>query len=534
MKILGLHKDPWHDTGAAVVRDDGAGPRYVHVAEERLDRVKNSRAFPALSVRACLSETGIGSVEELDFVVLDYIRNGADWRQDQFRTPCRTDVFLAQVPPEKLRIINHHLAHACAAFYSSPFPRAAVLVVDGRGSDEETQTLWRAGPSGIELVARSTCIGIGLLYAAVTQAIGFGLLQEGKTMGLAPYGGRGTRIFDFPRVYDGIVTDYAGFCALGSYDILAPHAPLDGFEAQAQAAWEVQEECEQAMLHLARYAREATGEDFLCISGGVGLNSVANYKILRAGIFRDIFINPACSDTGIALGAALYGYHALGRGRHHQEGISPYIGLSYGRDRIGQALGAASGLTVLDRDVFRHATRLLTKNFILGHFQGSSEIGPRALGNRSILVSPLDAANKDRLNKRVKHRESFRPFAPAVLVERVSDYFELDRPCPHMLLVATVRPEMRAVIPAVTHVDGTGRLQTVARQDNPAFYSLIEAFGAETGVPVLLNTSFNVNGEPIVETPEDAVHCFMGTEIDALLIGDRLALKPAAKEALGL
>lgn len=531
MKILGIHKDPWHDTGAAVIRDDGDGPRYVHVAEERLDRVKNSRAFPERSIEACLAAAGISSVEDLDLVVMDHIRDGADWRRDHFRQPCRTDVFLADVPPDRLRVINHHLAHACSAFYSSPFPQAAVLVVDGRGSNDETQSLWRAGPRGLELVSHTTCIGIGLLYAAVTQAIGFGLLQEGKTMGLAPYGGENSRIFEFPHVFEGVVTDYAGFCAWGSYDILVPHSPLDSFEAKAQAAWEVQDECEQAMLHLARHAREATGEEYLCISGGVGLNSVANYKVLQSGIFRDVFVNPACSDTGIALGAALYGYHVEGKADHRCAGISPYIGPVYDQGRIDRAL-AGTGLTVLHDDAIRQATRLLVGDAILGCFHGGSEMGPRALGNRSILVNPLIADNKDRLNKRVKHREHFRPFAPAVLVERVSEYFELDRPCPHMLMVAVIRPEKRSLIPAVTHVDGTGRLQTVAKEDNPVFYSLIEAFGQKTGVPVLLNTSFNVNGEPIVETPEDAVRCFLGTEIDALLIGERLVLKPAAEEIL--
>ena len=524
MLIIGLHKDPWHNTGACAIRERNGRRDIALLSEERLDRVKDSRSFPHHSTHACLREVGASDPREAALVVLDYIVRGDDWRQDQLRRPCSTANFLDEIDPEKVVIVNHHLAHAYAVFHSSPFPDAAILIVDGRGSELETQSLYRAGPSGIELIDKTREIGIGLLYAAVTQAIGFGLLQEGKTMGLAPYGrDLGEPVFEFGGRFSGIVTDYSDFCTDGNYDIKAPHRPIQTFEDKARAAFEVQEECERALLHLARYAKERTGARYLCLSGGVALNSVGNYRILKSGLFEDLFINPAASDTGIPLGCALYGYYSKG-GKERFE-ISPYLGPSYPSAKIEQAIARYSGYKVLRKNARHLACRLLAQNRIVGRFEGRSEMGPRALGHRSILMSPLKAENKDILNARVKFREAFRPFAPAVLEERASEYFEIDRPCPYMLLIPPVRMEKRDAIPAVTHVDGTARLQTVTRERNGLLYDIIEEFGRITGVPVLLNTSFNVAGEPIVETPTDSIKCFLSTDIDALLIEDILLVK---------
>lgn len=526
MIILGLHKDPWHDTGAAMIRDDGDGPRFAHISEERLDRIKDSRAFPARAIHACMRELGVDSSDEIDLVVLDYIRNGSDWRKDHFRTPCSTDVLLESIPSGRIRVVNHHLLHAYATYCSSPFESAAILVVDGRGSDDETQSLFIASPEGIELIDRTDQIGIGLLYSTVTQAIGFRLLQEGKTMGLAPYGADvDDPIFDFRSRYDGITTDYSSFCVHGKYEISQPHRAIRCFEDKARAAWEVQQECEQAMLHLARYAREKTGARHLCLSGGVALNSVANNVVLKSGLFDDIFINPAASDTGIPLGAALYGYHrVMNQPRRYRE-IAAFTGPSYSSEDVESAISRYPGLSVIRDSSFSQASRLLAANRIVACFQGRSEMGPRALGNRSILMSPLVANNKDVLNERVKRREAFRPFAPAVLEEHAHEYFDIDRPSPYMLLVPDVLPGKRQVIPAVTHVDGTARLQTLTRERNGLFYELVHSFFQVTGVPVLLNTSFNVAGEPIVETPDDAIRCFLDTEIDALLLENTLLVK---------
>lgn len=527
MIVLGLHKDPWHNSGAAMIRDDGDGPRFAYVAEERLDRVKDSRAFPEASTRACMAELGVASLDEIDIVVLDYIVDRSDWRHDHARTRARIDVFLSDIPDYKIHMVNHHLCHAFAVYYSSPFDNAAVLIVDGRGSDHETQSLFHAGPGGIKLLESTDRIGIGLLYATVTNAIGFGLLQEGKTMGLAPYGaGVNKHLFDFQGRFDGIVTDYSAVCAEGVYEFRHAPPPITTDDDRARAAWEVQVECERALLHMARHARDRTGSRNLCISGGVGLNSVSNYKVLMAGIFDDVFINPAASDTGIPLGAALYGYHGLANRPRSYGAISPFIGPDYAPDAVERAIASFSGFQIV-HDGFGPAGEMLAQNRIVSCWQGRSEMGPRALGNRSILMSPLEAANKDTLNRRVKHREAFRPFAPAVLEERVSEYFVLDRPSPYMLFVPDVIEEKKSVIPAVTHVDGTARVQTVTAERNPHFRRLIESFEEATGVPVLLNTSFNDNGEPIVETPEDAIACFLKTDIDALLIGDSLLVKAA-------
>ncbi len=532
MLILGLHKDPWHNTGACAISNASGTPQIAYLAEERLDRVKDSRAFPALSTAAVLKEVGASASQQADMVVLDYIMH-PDITADYHCTPCRKDTFLHAMPAENIHIINHHLAHAASVFYSSPFNESAILIVDGRGSDKETQSLFIGTDRGIERIASTSTIGIGLLYAAVTHAIGFGLLQEGKTMGLAPYGAGITKnILPIPHAYDGIVTDYSALCIDGSYDLRSLLSPIEREEDKARAAFEVQEECERAMLHLARYAREATGMRHLCISGGVGLNSVANYKILQSGIFDDVFINPAASDTGIPLGCALYGYHAIAKAPRLPGTLPAYLGPDYDDAACAQALSGASNMVVIEENAVQEAARLLAANQIVACCWGRSEMGPRALGNRSIFMSPLKAENKDILNYRVKHREGFRPFAPAILAEHTQEYFEIDRESPFMLLVPTVKPDKRTIIPAVTHADGTGRLQTVSAQDNPRFYALIQAFQHHTQVPVLLNTSFNVAGEPIVETPADALRCMQGTEIDALLLGSRLVVKQAVWERM--
>jgi carbamoyltransferase len=483
-----------------------------------------------MAYEACMSELGVNSVDQIDMIVLDYICDGTEWRRDFFKRPCREDVFLSYIDPDRIHIVNHHLLHACATYFSSGFDEAAILIVDGRGSDQETQSLFHAKGNHIELVDRTKTIGIGLLYSAVTQAIGFKKLEEGKTMGLAPYGTDVQKtIFDFHGRFDGVVTDYSRFCVEGSYDIAIAHAPIESFDDKARGAFEVQQECERAMLHLAEYAKSRTGATKLCISGGVALNSVANNAIRVAGLYEEIFINPAASDTGIALGAALYGYHVLAGRPCDSAGIDPFLGPSYDDDQMLAAISAAAahGSFIQHHDrSFDRASQLLIENRIVACMQGRSEMGPRALGNRSILMSPMVKENKDRLNARVKHRESFRPFAPAIPAERASEFFAINCESPYMLFICEVHHDKRHLLPAITHVDGTARLQTLTAERNGRFYDLVRAFGQRTGVPVLLNTSFNVAGEPIVETPDDAIRCFLGTDIDALLLGDHLLVKP--------
>lgn len=535
MIILGLHREPWHDTGAAILIENKGEIKIVSVSQERLDRIKDSRASPKDAIEYCMNEFGIKSMDEIDLVVSDYIEVPI-WNRDSIttdgyhpligKTSENHKVESMDIPVEKIAIVNHHQAHAASAFYASPFEESAVLVVDGRGSDKETQSIYVASrKNGVRLLEKSDNLGLGILYATITAKIGFGILNEGKTMGLSPYGDDESKdIIDWnKRRFDGVHTDYTNICG-GWYELFQDIPPISD-KIQARLAYEVQKELEKGMVHLANHVKEITGSDYLCIAGGVGLNSVSNYKILQENIFKDIFIQPACSDTGIPLGCALHGYYQIFKGQLPYNFKNAYLGRNYSQDEIEKAINNLSGYHIIHENVLEKTVDLLIKNKVVGWFQGKSEIGPRALGSRSILMNPTIAQNKDILNAQVKHREAFRPFAPMVLEDKLSDYFVLDRPSPYMLIIAEVKENMLNKIPAVTHVDGTARVQTVSRDFNDKIYSLINMFSDRTGVPVLLNTSFNVAGEPIVETPVDAIKCFMGTGIDALCIGETLLIK---------
>lgn len=528
--VLGLHKDPWHDTGAAVIASDAHGRRRIaHANEERFNREKASRAFPSQSTTACLRECGLDSPLQADLVAVDWSMDDGGWDKDFRRNRCRTDVFLRDIRPERLVQVRHHLCHAAASFFTSPFHEAAILVVDGRGSNYETQTLWRGTGCGIELVAETRVVGIGLLYEAITRWIGFGPLEAGKTMGLAPFGSRlQAAKVDLSGRFDGIATDYGHLCGRDDEILFAADRPVT-FEDRARYAFAAQMECERAMAHLARWVRSETGTDKLCLGGGVALNGVANYKLRQLGLFSDIYVNPACSDSGIAFGAALWGFHGILGQPRTMEFVSPYTGPTYAREDVDAALGELSGLsrapTVTKQGADERAVSLLANGRCVALFQGRSEMGPRALGNRSILMAPFEAASRDRLNHVVKRREPFRPFAPVVREEDARTYFELAGSSPFMLNVCPVKPAWRDRLQAITHVDGTARPQTLDAQQNPRLRTLLERFGALTGVPVLLNTSFNVAGEPLVESPADAVRGFMNSELDALLLEDVLIEK---------
>ena len=526
MKVLGLHKDPWHNTGACVMVGKGISPEFAFLSEERIDRVKDSRAFPSGAARACMKELNISSLDEFDAVVMDYIERSDDWCLDQAKRPCSTENLLRGIDPAKIHIIDHHQCHAYSTFMTSPFENAAILIVDGRGSNQQTQSLFMGRGNSIELIEMTDTLGIGLLYAAMTQHLGFGLLQEGKTMGLAPFGtGGDTSSYQFRGSFNGVSTEYSEVCNKKDYSFKVDMPLAENFEERALGAHAVQKECERAMLHLAAYAKEMTGAKYLCLSGGVALNSVANHAVLASRIFDDVFINPAASDTGIPLGAAFYGYHAIGGMPRKAEEVSPYTGPTYSATRIKSAIASFEGYEIVERNAIERTIDLLAANKIVGRFEGRSEMGPRALGHRSLLMSPLRKANKEIMNQRVKFREAFRPFAPIVMEEHADEYFVIDRPCRYMLMIPPVRPDKMDIIPAVTHVDGTARVQTVTRDFNGRLYDILSAFKDRTGVPVLLNTSFNVAGEPIVETPEDGIKFLITNNIDALLINEILLIK---------
>jgi carbamoyltransferase len=458
----------------------------------------------------------------------------------------------------------HHVSHAASAFFPSPFPEAAILTIDGVG-EWATTTLGIGRGDGIELLNEIRFPhSLGLLYSAFTAYCGFRINSgEYKLMGLAPYGEPrfvdavrrelldlkpdgsfwlNLEYFDFLR---GFTMTNERFHALFGGPPRAPDAPIES--RHMDVARSVQAVTEEVLLRLARHARAVTGQRRLCLAGGVALNCVANGRILRERLFDELWIQPAAGDAGGALGAALFAWHAHWRGARHAGARATggtdamqgaLLGPAFHEDEIGATLRAHGAVfeRLTEAELIPRTVELLAGEKVVGWFQGRMEFGPRALGNRSILGDPRSPRMQSIMNLKVKFRESFRPFAPVVRRERAGDYFELETESPYMLLVAPVRAALRreadpglrgldrlkavrSTIPAVTHVDYSARVQTVARGQNPLLYSLLEAWEAATGCGVLVNTSFNVRGEPVVCTPDDAYRCFVNTEMDHLVIG---------------
>jgi len=567
--VLGINAYD-HDVAACLLRN---GEPVVAIAKERLTRVKHDLGFYGEAVDYCLDAAGI-PLSRVDLVVrntytlaVSELERRLLSHDQQFLLPARERKRAFAHPlylgdGERVRTCSHHLAHAYSAFAVSPFEEGAVMIVDGIGSHREdvteevpagddahplareAESYYRFEGSRVETVRKvfmgpvkgvvgddfQRMPGIGGVYSRVSSYI-FGHWNRcGEVMGLAPYGP--DRV---PRLLE-IVDDELRIHSWPA-ELRSP------FLGDSDANWEasvhrterenlarrVQADTEEALLTRARRLHETTGAKNLVLAGGVALNCVANGRILEETSFEHVWVQPAAGDDGIALGCALYGHIALAGRERSFVMESPALGRHYGRDEVDRATRGAL-LRIATRrtetsDTVQEASRLLARGRILGWFSGRSEFGPRALGHRSILADPRDAKMKDRLNERVKHRQGFRPFAPAVPAERAAEFFEEEGESPFMTFVKRVRPEKRDVLPAIAHVDGTARVQTVRREAYPAFHALLTAFGARTGVPVLLNTSFNIRGEPIVETPEDAVRCFLGTDLDALVFPDRILEK---------
>ena len=445
----------------------------------------------------------------------------------------------------KVHLIDHHLAHAASAFVSSPFPEAAIFSVDGIGSDG-TCTLLGVGRGNTiqELRRVKFPHSLGALYSSVTGYLGFyPTRDEGKVMGLAPYGtDRYVERFQqlvrlgpdgqyeldlswFEHHLTGKHRVSARFLETFGPPRQRGRGPID--QHYADVAYALQRTLEETGLHVARWLHAATGLRQLCVAGGVALNSVMNGRILAETPFTEFFAPPACSDAGTALGAAQYVASCV-LDMPRPTGDYVFLGPEFSAAEI-EAVLSRSGLAFhRPADIADFAARRVADGQIVGWFQGRMECGPRALGNRSILADPRDPRSKPRLNEKIKHREPFRPFAPSVLAECAGDYFVSDHPSPVMLLVCDVRADRRGQLPAITHVDGSARVQTVARRDNPKYWQLIKSFEALTGVPMVVNTSFNDNEEPIVCTPEDAVRCFRKTDLDGLAIGPFWVDRPAA------
>jgi len=589
--VLGIRLGPAHDTGAALVYEHSDELRCVAVAEARLSRIKHSRAFPRLAIDACLNEIGTAG-RDLDAVIIEknivyYGTRGIErlpgpaW--EWFDTPEETG-FARELGAVPLYLVNHHLAHAASAWHTTDWPRdglpGALLVADGRGSmweprvtdggpvmytfprnpdlatetgrehhdrrivpvarRAETQTVFRAQGRRIERAAVSLRSGAGGFYSWVTQMIlGFGHMHAGKTMGLAAFGDAASGRFPgMSHVLDGIDTDFmaeidARFDGGLAFRMRRDEAPTDPYFADA-AAW-AQREITRAVVHLARYALEHIGARRLGYAGGVALNVLANRAALDTlkgeDLLDDLFIQPAASDEGLALGGALLGYYQiLGKTKPFQKNqvyLGPTVSPTIGSAELRHA-GATAPADLIDR-----VADLLLDGKIVGWLQGRSEHGPRALGARSILCWARPHWMKDHLNLRVKHREAFRPFAPIVNEEHAGAVFDLGEPAPYMLIGAHVLPGRGGDIPAVTHADGSARLQTVDREHTPLLAALLDEIYRRDGVGVLLNTSFNDNNEPIVETARDSLDCYERTGLDALVCGRHLLCRGTERRTSG-
>jgi carbamoyltransferase len=590
--ILGISAY-YHDAAAALLVD---GKIVGAAQEERFTRRKHDPGFPKHAIEYCLREAGmsLGDVTDIVFydkplvkferlleTYLSYAPNGFRsflaampvWLKEKLflKTTLRQELAdLGGVKPAelpKLLFAEHHHSHAASAFYPSPYEEAAVLCLDGVG-EWATSSVWLGKGKTLEpLWEIDFPHSLGLLYSAFTYFTGFKVNSgEYKLMGLAPYGeptyvdvikehlidikDDGTFRLDM-RYFNyctGLTMTNDRFAELFGGPARESEAELTQREMDIAAS--IQVVTEDIVLGLARTIHKETGQKHLCLAGGVALNCVANGRILREGPFEDIWIQPAAGDAGGALGCALLTWHDYHDGQRSVNGkdamAGSYLGPRYQADEIRSALdGLGAVYTELDDTaLYDQLAEALANESVIGWFQGRMEFGPRALGGRSIIGDPRSAAMQTTMNLKIKYRESFRPFAPSVLAERVGDYFGLDRPSPYMLIVAPVKEEhrinadteglfgieklkvKRSELPAITHVDYSARIQTVHADTNPRYHALLKAFEAKTGCGTLVNTSFNVRGEPIVCTPEDAYRCFMRTEMDYLVIENVLLAKP--------
>ncbi len=602
MKILGLSAF-YHDSAAALICD---GEVIAAAQEERFTRERHDASFPTHAIDYCLSAAGI-TLDEVDHIAfydkpllkferlletyLAFAPRGFKSFSQAIPVWLREKLFLGdllrkelaqrgtrKITEDRLLFIEHHLSHAASAFYASPFEEAAVLTIDGVG-EWATTTLARGQGRDLQVLSEIHFPhSLGLLYAAFTYYCGFKVNSgEYKLMGLAPYGEPrfaalirehlidvkpdgsfrlDLRYFDYCT---GLTMTNQRFDALFGGPPRPSESPLT--QRHMDLAASIQQVTEEVVVLLARSIAASTGLSKLCLAGGVALNCVANGKILRDGAFEQLWVQPAAGDAGGALGAALAGYHLYkGQARapiavgnlDHMKGA--LLGPSYAQAECAERLHAAGAhFQVLEDDTMLECcAQALAEGKAIGWFQGRMEFGPRALGARSILGDPRSPAMQSTLNLKIKYRESFRPFAPSVLRERASEWFDLDSDSPYMLLVADVAAgkrraldadelefsgigklkACRSEIPAVTHVDNSARVQTVDAQTSPRYHALISRFEALTGCPVLVNTSFNVRGEPLVCTPEEAFRCFMGTELDILVVENCVLLKDAQNPAL--
>lgn len=590
MNILGVSAF-YHDSAAALVCD---GKIVAAAQEERFTRKKQDSSFPINALGYCLAEGGL-SPDDLDALafydkpitkfarVLETYFSVAPkglrpfmmaiplWMKEKLWIPYQIEMALETngfKQPKETFFTEHHEAHAASAFFPSPFQSAAILTVDGVG-EWATSSLGRGDGNQLELLQELHFPhSLGLLYSAFTYFTGFKVNSgEYKLMGLAPYGepkyvdsikenlvhvhddGSILLNMDYFGYLDGLTMTNDRFGTLFGGFPREPESEIT--QREMDLAKSVQVVTEEVVLKMANHAHDLTGEKNLCLAGGVALNCVANGRLQREGPFDNVWIQPAAGDAGGALGAAMAVWHTVQDNPRTADGVhdqmqGSYLGPQFSDDEIGAYLDANGyvGTRLSDEEWAPTLARVINDQKVVGMFEGRMEFGPRALGGRSIMGDPRSSDMQSVMNLKIKHRESFRPFAPACLEERVSDYFEMEGTSPYMLLVAPVKKERciedgegkdlplrdrihvkRSDVPAITHVDYSARVQTVNREMNPRYYDLLKAFEDLTGYGILINTSFNVRGEPIVCTPEDAYRCFMRTEMDVLVLGSYLLKK---------
>ena len=593
MKILGVSAY-YHDSAAALLDQ---GKIVAAAQEERFTRKKHDSRFPVEAINYCLAEGEI-SLSDVEYIVfydkpllkferlletyLSYAPRGFAsfvqampvWLKEKLflKTTIKRELSgLSGLASDELPVLlfdEHHHSHAASAFYPSPFEESAVLCLDGVG-EWATTSAWHGTGKELEpLWQIDFPHSLGLLYSAFTYFTGFKVNSgEYKLMGLAPYGD--PRYVDI--IFDNLIQvsddgsyrlnmDYFAFATelrmtndrfADLFDGPARKPESEITQREMDLAASVQKVLEEVVLRISRTIHEETGLDNLCLAGGVALNCVANGRLLREGYFKDIWIQPAAGDAGGALGAAYaawYGYCGQERKVNKQDSMQgSFLGIGFSGSDVEAYLTEHEipHRKLKETDVSSEVADLLVDGKVVGWFQGRMEFGPRALGGRSILGNPLSVRTQSVMNLKIKYRESFRPFAPSVKVECVSDWFELDHDSPYMLLVAPIKEKHRipvtkeqdslfgieklsvprSKIPAITHVDYSARVQTVSKHVNPRYWDLLDAFEGRTGCPVLVNTSFNVRGEPIVCSPEDAYRCFMRTEMDNLVLGNYLITK---------
>ena len=601
--ILGISAF-YHDSAAALIVD---GTIVAAAQEERFTRIKHDQSFPSNAAKYCMEEAKL-NIEDLDHVIfydkpllkferlietyLSFAPRGFTSFRQSMPIWIKDKLFLNKKLIKELRKLSdkdinpnllfceHHLSHAASAFFASPFEDALVLNIDGVG-EWATTSIWKGSGNSLELIKKLNFPhSLGLLYSAFTYYCGFKVNSgEYKLMGLAPYGEPKYQDLILEKIIDlkedgsfRLNMKYFNYCtgltminkqfeALFGHKTRVPEEKLQQFHMDLAAS--IQKVLERAVISIVRSLANEFDTANLCLAGGVALNCVANGKLVSLKVFKNLWVQPAAGDAGGAIGAALAAYHIFKKQPRLScvaEGkdlmVGSYLGPKFTSEEIKGSLKAVGAVyeEYNDRDLIEKTVSALKSDHVVGWFQGRMEFGPRALGNRSILASPLSSDMQTKLNLKIKFRESFRPFAPAILFDDLQEWFKLNVPSPFMLVTADIQDDKkiksdakdqsffgierlnrrRSQIQAVTHVDYSARIQTVHKETNPRFYHLLSKFKKATGVPILVNTSFNVRGEPIVNTVTDAFKCFMGTEMDLLVIGNFILKKNTQDPALAI